>query len=142
MSPPQERVLLSKVTWRLIPLLFLCHIVAYVDRINVGFAKLHLREAARDLEKQQEAEKPSVLPPGGFSKLEDLGPVWRPLAEPVDVDFVQTPFDAAVDHLPEAGGGFPRGASPETPCRPGRKAKPGAGRRRPAVTPGSSAGPL
>jgi ACS family tartrate transporter-like MFS transporter len=33
-----------KVTWRLIPLLFLCYIIAYVDRINVGFAKLHLRE--------------------------------------------------------------------------------------------------
>jgi ACS family tartrate transporter-like MFS transporter len=27
------------------PLLFLCYIIAYVDRINVGFAKLHLREA-------------------------------------------------------------------------------------------------
>ena len=40
----QSRDLLSKITWRLIPLLFLCYIVAYVDRINVGFAKLQLRE--------------------------------------------------------------------------------------------------
>lgn len=35
---------MAKVTWRLIPLLFLCYIIAYIDRINVGFAKLHLRE--------------------------------------------------------------------------------------------------
>ena len=36
---------MSKVTRRLIPLLFICYVIAYVDRINVGFAKLHLREA-------------------------------------------------------------------------------------------------
>lgn len=41
----QERALLTRITWRLIPLLFLCYIVAYIDRINVGFAKLQLREA-------------------------------------------------------------------------------------------------
>ena len=40
----QQRALLSKVNWRLIPLLFFCYIIAYIDRINVGFAKLHLRE--------------------------------------------------------------------------------------------------
>ena len=40
----QQRALLSKLNWRLIPLLFFCYIIAYVDRINVGFAKLHLRE--------------------------------------------------------------------------------------------------
>ena len=40
-----DHAILSKVTWRLIPLLFLCYIIAYIDRINVGFAKLHLREA-------------------------------------------------------------------------------------------------
>jgi len=39
-----ERAALAKVTWRLMPLLFLCYIIAYIDRINVGFAKLHLRE--------------------------------------------------------------------------------------------------
>lgn len=41
----EEQALLSKVTWRLIPLLFVCYIIAYIDRINVGFAKLQLREA-------------------------------------------------------------------------------------------------
>jgi len=30
---------------RLIPLLFLCYVIAYIDRINVGFAKLQLQEA-------------------------------------------------------------------------------------------------
>jgi len=45
LTSSEERALLAKVTWRLIPLLFFCYIIAYVDRINVGFAKLHLREA-------------------------------------------------------------------------------------------------
>ena len=31
-----------KVTWRLIPLLLVCYIVAYLDRVNVGFAKLQM----------------------------------------------------------------------------------------------------
>jgi MFS transporter, ACS family, tartrate transporter len=44
LTPCEERALLSKITWRLIPLLFFCYIIAYIDRINVGFAKLHLRE--------------------------------------------------------------------------------------------------
>jgi len=44
LSPEQSRILYSKITWRLIPLLFICYIIAYVDRINVGFAKLQLQE--------------------------------------------------------------------------------------------------
>lgn len=32
----------KKVTWRLIPFLFLCYVVAYLDRVNVGFAKLQM----------------------------------------------------------------------------------------------------
>jgi len=28
----------SKVTWRLIPFIFICYVVAYLDRVNVGFA--------------------------------------------------------------------------------------------------------
>ncbi|RJG03623.1 MFS transporter [Noviherbaspirillum sedimenti] len=31
-----------KVTWRLIPFLMLCYVVAYLDRVNVGFAKLQM----------------------------------------------------------------------------------------------------
>jgi ACS family tartrate transporter-like MFS transporter len=41
----EQGAVMAKVTARLIPLLFLCYIIAYLDRINVGFAKLHLREA-------------------------------------------------------------------------------------------------
>lgn len=32
-----------KVGWRLLPLLFVCYIVAYLDRVNVGFAKLQMQ---------------------------------------------------------------------------------------------------
>ena len=32
----------AKVTWRLIPFLFLCYVFAYLDRVNVGFAKLQM----------------------------------------------------------------------------------------------------
>jgi MFS family permease len=32
----------AKVTWRLIPFLLFCYICAYLDRINVGFAKLEM----------------------------------------------------------------------------------------------------
>ncbi|MGU3538945.1 MFS transporter [Methylobacterium sp. A54F] len=31
-----------KVTWRLIPFLFVCYVAAYLDRVNVGFAKLQM----------------------------------------------------------------------------------------------------
>ncbi|CAH0307145.1 Putative metabolite transport protein NicT [Massilia sp. Bi118] len=32
----------SKVAWRLLPFLFLCYVFAYLDRVNVGFAKLQM----------------------------------------------------------------------------------------------------
>src|SRR5262245_49555288 len=31
-----------KVSWRLLPFLMLCYLVAYLDRVNVGFAKLQM----------------------------------------------------------------------------------------------------
>lgn len=34
-----------KVTWRLIPFLLVCYIIAYLDRVNVGFAKLQMQNA-------------------------------------------------------------------------------------------------
>ncbi|MEY0433967.1 hypothetical protein [Providencia huaxiensis] len=33
-----------KVIFRLIPFLVLCYFFAYLDRVNVGFAKLHMQE--------------------------------------------------------------------------------------------------
>jgi ACS family tartrate transporter-like MFS transporter len=44
MTAEQSQHLFSKITWRLIPLLFLSYIIAYIDRINIGFAKLQLGE--------------------------------------------------------------------------------------------------
>jgi len=41
-SPGFEEATYSKVGWRLIPFLFLCYIVAFLDRVNVGFAKLQM----------------------------------------------------------------------------------------------------
>jgi MFS family permease len=32
----------AKVTWRLLPFLFICYMAAYLDRVNVGFAKLQM----------------------------------------------------------------------------------------------------
>src|SRR5260221_8799835 len=39
-----EAVVVRKLTWRLVPFLFLLYIVAYLDRINVGFAALQMRQ--------------------------------------------------------------------------------------------------
>ncbi|WP_367848019.1 MFS transporter [Rhodoferax sp. WC2427] len=41
-SDALEKATYSKVMWRLIPFLFLCYVVAYLDRVNVGFAKLQM----------------------------------------------------------------------------------------------------
>ena len=42
-----ESALLSKLTRRLIPFMFLLYIVSYLDRINVGFAALQLNQALK-----------------------------------------------------------------------------------------------
>ena len=34
-----------KITLRIIPLLLLCYFFAYLDRINIGFAKLQMQRA-------------------------------------------------------------------------------------------------
>ncbi|WP_213296907.1 MFS transporter [Paraburkholderia sacchari] len=46
-APPSafEEATYRKVAWRLIPLLMLCYVVAYLDRVNVGFAKLQMSTA-------------------------------------------------------------------------------------------------
>jgi ACS family tartrate transporter-like MFS transporter len=41
-----DRALFRKITWRLIPYIFLLYILAYLDRVNVGFAALSMQ---RDL---------------------------------------------------------------------------------------------
>ena len=37
-----ENALYRRVAWRLLPFLMLCYVVAYLDRVNVGFAKLQM----------------------------------------------------------------------------------------------------
>ena len=39
-----EKAVYAKVTWRIIPFLFLCYVFAYIDRVNVGFAKLQMQQ--------------------------------------------------------------------------------------------------
>ena len=39
-----ERLLLKKVTGKLIPFMFVLYIIAYLDRVNVGFAKLQMNQ--------------------------------------------------------------------------------------------------
>jgi ACS family tartrate transporter-like MFS transporter len=40
----EARTLLTKIRWKLLPFLFLLYVVAYLDRINVGFAALQMKE--------------------------------------------------------------------------------------------------
>lgn len=48
---PQEQQVFLRIGWRIVPFLFLCYVIAMMDRLNVGFAKLqfmgdlHLNEA-------------------------------------------------------------------------------------------------
>lgn len=37
-----EDALYRKITWRLMPMLFICYIIAYIDRVNISFAKLQM----------------------------------------------------------------------------------------------------
>ena len=41
---PAENAVVKKAAWRLIPFLFFLYVIAYLDRVNVGFAKLHMNE--------------------------------------------------------------------------------------------------
>ncbi|GGD88391.1 MFS transporter [Caballeronia grimmiae] len=41
-APLDERRVYSKVSWRLIPFLLMCYTAGYLDRVNVGFAKLQM----------------------------------------------------------------------------------------------------
>src|ERR1700744_5484738 len=40
-----EKRVIGKVMRRLIPFLILCYFVAFLDRVNVSFAKLHMNQA-------------------------------------------------------------------------------------------------
>jgi len=38
-----EKAVYAKATRRIIPFLFLCYVFAYIDRVNIGFAKLQMQ---------------------------------------------------------------------------------------------------
>jgi ACS family tartrate transporter-like MFS transporter len=42
--PPDSALVLSRVTRRLIPFAFICYVVAYIDRVNIGFAARELQQ--------------------------------------------------------------------------------------------------
>jgi sugar phosphate permease len=44
-SKTAQDALYRKVTWRIIPLLFCCFVMAYLDRINIGFAQLQMKDS-------------------------------------------------------------------------------------------------
>ena len=41
---PADEALFAKIGWRLLPLLIVCYIVAFLDRINIGFAQLQMKQ--------------------------------------------------------------------------------------------------
>ncbi|KFE52765.1 MFS transporter [Pseudomonas syringae] len=41
-SPTPIKAMYRKITWKLIPFLCFCYLAAYLDRINIGFAKLQM----------------------------------------------------------------------------------------------------
>ena len=43
-SPAESASIIRKMRWKLLPFLFLLYVVAYLDRINVGFAALQMKD--------------------------------------------------------------------------------------------------
>ncbi|MBM3104205.1 MFS transporter [Pseudomonas sp. V1] len=42
-----RNALYRRITWRLIPFIFICYLFNYLDRVNVGFAKLQMLDALK-----------------------------------------------------------------------------------------------
>ena len=45
MEQSQDLKLLNRVAWRLVPLLTIIYLIAYIDRANVSYAKLTMVQA-------------------------------------------------------------------------------------------------
>ncbi|MFT3815132.1 MAG: MFS transporter [Acidovorax sp.] len=41
---PEDEALFTKVSWRLMPLLITCYVIAFLDRVNIGFAQLQMKQ--------------------------------------------------------------------------------------------------
>lgn len=44
MENPAYKAVFSKIDWRLIPILLIAYMIAYLDRINVGYAQLQMKQ--------------------------------------------------------------------------------------------------
>ena len=52
-----RKSVISRVTRRLVPFAFLCYVVAYIDRVNIGFAAQALQ---RDLQSERHGSTASA----------------------------------------------------------------------------------
>src|ERR1700745_3689135 len=43
-APTLERTTMRRVTWRIVPFLMVCYFIAFVDRVNAGFAALPMNQ--------------------------------------------------------------------------------------------------
>ncbi len=39
-----DEALFSRISWRLLPLLIVCYVIAFLDRVNIGFAQLQMKQ--------------------------------------------------------------------------------------------------
>ena len=46
-SDDDKNAIYKRITWRLIPFIFICYLFNYLDRVNVGFAKLQMLDALK-----------------------------------------------------------------------------------------------
>ena len=40
LTASHEDAVYRKIAWRIVPFLFICYVVNFIDRVNIGFAKL------------------------------------------------------------------------------------------------------
>jgi sugar phosphate permease len=43
-EPAAVTKLFSKIGWRILPFLILCYMIAFLDRINIGYAQLQMKQ--------------------------------------------------------------------------------------------------
>ena len=86
--------------WRLVPFSFLCYVVAYLDRVNVGFAKLQM---LNDL-KFSEAAYGLGAGIFGIAAFAVLNGQTQGILDAINRGTVET-LNLAVAGRPQAGGG-------------------------------------
>ena len=43
-DPAGDEAVFAKVSWHIMPLLFICYFIAYLDRVNIGYAQLQMKQ--------------------------------------------------------------------------------------------------